>query len=181
MYSERQKNLRHCKALRKDGLRCKGWARIGGDYCSLHDGFDAKAPRPKKGAERKAAQYKRAKKLAGKQRRAVCNCSAFPFPHRLSSGGCRYPEKPIYKSGDSEETERARERDDTRTERSEVTERDDREREEVDAVCNCSLLPRGHRLHPPNLTVESKRIEQRNDLDDLQNELEYQRQKLWQY
>jgi hypothetical protein len=93
MYTAKQKAMRRCKKLRKDGDRCKAYAKVGGDFCPLHASFDPKAPRPKK-HERDAARVRREKRM-GKQRRAVCNCPAFDYPHRLSSGGCRYPDDPL--------------------------------------------------------------------------------------
>jgi hypothetical protein len=187
MYTEAQKRMRRCKKLKKNGEQCKGYARLDGDFCTLHSTYDPHAPRPKKGAERKASKYRRALKGAGKHRRATCSCPAFPFVHRLSSGGCRYPEKPaeVYRVEDSErsvsderserQTEREIERDDTRMERSEVTAREE-EAMTSGAVCHCSKFPFSHRLH--------ERAEQQSgdgNLSDLESEIKYQRSKMWNY
>src|SRR5262245_51566041 len=103
MYTARQKEMRRCKKLRKDGERCRAYARLDGEFCTLHSTYDPHRKRPKKGAERKASKYRRDQKRAGKQRRAVCNCEMLPYPHRFSSSGdC--PDAPVTerKGGNSE-------------------------------------------------------------------------------
>src|SRR5262247_475798 len=92
MYTEKQRQMRRCKKLKKDGTQCKAYARVGGEHCTLHS-YNHHRTLPKKN-ERGAARVRRAKKRAQTQPRAVCNCSAFPFTHRLSSGGCRFPDEP---------------------------------------------------------------------------------------
>jgi hypothetical protein len=101
-YNEKQKQMRRCRAIKSNGERCKGYAKIGGEYCTLHS-YNHRRTLPKKN-ERAAAAARRAKRRAQPQRRFTCNCSAFPFPHRLSSGGCRYPDPPaeVYRAEDSE-------------------------------------------------------------------------------
>jgi hypothetical protein len=101
-YSEKQKQMRRCQWVKTDGSRCRGFSKLDSKYCSLHS-YNHSRTLPKKN-ERDAARIRRDKKRAGKQRRFTCTCSAFPFPHRLASGGCRYPDSPaeVYESGDAD-------------------------------------------------------------------------------
>lgn len=93
-YTKRQREMRQCGVIKSNGERCKGFAKIGGERCSLHS-YEHRRELPKTKTEREAARYRRAKKRAGNPRRAVCNCPAYPYTHRLSSGACRYPDKPL--------------------------------------------------------------------------------------
>jgi len=95
----------------------------------------------------------------------------------LSSGACRYPEKPteVYDARGVDQTERA-------------IERDDRASGEVDSRCHCSKLPYAHKLHDDDdrKQRESKRREEQriavgDDKSDLEREIEYQKSKMWNY
>src|SRR5262245_66200885 len=124
-YSEKAKALRRCKWIKADGTQCKGYSKLGGRYCGLHSYDHCKKKLPKKGAERAAAAKRRAHKRAQTQRHQTCSCEAYPWIHRAGGGLCNYPDSPreVYNAGDGNQTERAIERDDTKTERSEGTAR----------------------------------------------------------
>ena len=92
-YCEELKMQRRCKATRKDGNQCKGYAVWGGEYCVFHGGIPIPGKR-------------------GKNRRPVCHCGTngegggYLFPHKLGGGKfCVYSRnwvKPTHTIGPSE-------------------------------------------------------------------------------
>jgi len=85
-YSEKARQLRRCKAKKKDRTPCKAWA-VWGDsqqFCAAHGGRT-------RGKARSGDFYYH-------RTIAVCTCSAYQFPHRPGGGWCRWPEAPIFKS-----------------------------------------------------------------------------------
>jgi hypothetical protein len=83
--------------VKANGEQCKGYSTLDSDACSFHS-YDHKTKKLPKANEREAARLRRAKRRSQPQRRAVCNCPAYRFPHRLSSGFCRYPDPPMFRS-----------------------------------------------------------------------------------
>jgi hypothetical protein len=73
--TENYEKLRRCTATTKNGESCKNWA-VWGDpnqLCASHGG-----------------------KANGKVG-AVCNCVAYPFPHRPGGGLCMWPDQPTHR------------------------------------------------------------------------------------
>lgn len=109
-YTKKQREARQCRVIKSNGERCRGFAKIDSERCSLHS-YSHRRELPRSEAERKTAAYRRARRRAEPQRRAVCNCKHLPYPHRFSSSGA-CPDSPVLvrKVGDSEQVERTRER-----------------------------------------------------------------------
>jgi|DEB0MinimDraft_6_1074348.scaffolds.fasta_scaffold00749_9 hypothetical protein len=72
--SDRYTEVRKCKAIKKNGDPCKLWAVWGDTRCNRHGGS------------------------ANGRIGAVCDCEAYPFPHRPGGGLCEWPDPPTYKS-----------------------------------------------------------------------------------
>ena len=86
-YSERAKELRRCKGVRKDGQPCQAYALWGGELCAGHT--------YKKRGGRTPEQYR----YTGIPTKAPpCHCIAYAWPHRPGSGLCRWPDEPHYRS-----------------------------------------------------------------------------------
>jgi hypothetical protein len=86
-YSEKAKEMRRCKATRKDGQPCQAWALWGGTFCAGHT--------YKKRGGRTPEKYR----YTGIPTKAPpCRCVAYNWPHRPGSGLCRWPDPPIYRS-----------------------------------------------------------------------------------
>lgn len=92
-YSDKAKRLRRCKKVKADGTQCRAYARINGQFCSLH-GYDHKTKKLPKKNEREAAKVKRAKKRAQTQPHQTCDCLAYNWRHRAGSGICKFPDPP---------------------------------------------------------------------------------------
>ena len=83
-YSERAKELRRCKATRKDGQPCQAYAIWGTEHCAGHT-------------------YKTRRTLARGYREwptnaPACTCRAYAWPHRPGGGLCNWPDAPTYRS-----------------------------------------------------------------------------------
>jgi hypothetical protein len=83
-YSEKAKELRRCKAIRRDGQPCQAWALWGSDKCAAHT-------------------YKQRRVLPPgyhdwPTRNPPCNCAAYAWPHRPGSGLCNWPDPPTRRS-----------------------------------------------------------------------------------
>jgi hypothetical protein len=74
MASQRYIEVRSCKCTTKKGEKCKQWAVWGDTRCRSHGG------------------------KANGHIGAVCDCVAYPFPHRPNGGLCEWPDPPTYKS-----------------------------------------------------------------------------------
>lgn len=105
-YSEKARELRRCKATRKDGARCQAWAMWESEhqFCVRHE----KGGRgPDRGAERRASLLTEIDSglpvefwncSRGKARYVPCRCAAYGWPHRPGGGLCRWPDSPLYRS-----------------------------------------------------------------------------------
>src|SRR5215211_5315453 len=85
-YSERAKALRRCRASRKDGQPCKGYA-VWGDprgLCAAH-GRHHTGPMP------------RQRVGSRKTNNPSCICQAYQWPHRPGGGYCQWPDVPEYR------------------------------------------------------------------------------------
>ena len=89
-YTKKQREMRRCKKIKANGEQCRGSSKLKSEFCSLH-WYQHSRELPKTEAERTAAKIRRARRRAEPQKRATCQCEAFAFPHRLSSGRCKYP------------------------------------------------------------------------------------------
>lgn len=85
-YSERAKELRRCKATRKDGQPCRAYALWGGDKCAGHT-------YKKHGKGNPKYRYEGMRTKA-----AACTCIAYAWPHRPGGGLCNWPDPPYYRS-----------------------------------------------------------------------------------
>jgi hypothetical protein len=95
-YTEKQRKIRRCKVIKRDGSQCRSYSKIDGDgRCALHL-YDHKTKVLPKANEREATRIRRAKNVKP-QKRATCTCSAYPFIHRLSSGFCAHPDPPRFR------------------------------------------------------------------------------------
>ncbi len=92
-YSNKAKQLRRCKKLKTDGTQCRAYARINGQFCSLH-GYDHKTKKLPKKNEREAARIRRVIKRAQTQPHQTCDCPAYGWRHRAGSGICKFPDQP---------------------------------------------------------------------------------------
>jgi hypothetical protein len=95
-YSDKAKRLRRCKKTKADGTQCLAYARINGQFCSLH-GYDHKTKKLPKKNEREAAKIRRAIKRAQTQPHQTCDCPAYGWRHRAGSGVCKFPDPPEQK------------------------------------------------------------------------------------
>ena len=77
---------RRCTETKPDGKRCKGWAVWHADEqkCIRHLSPEART------AHEEANRDK-----PRKTPRPVCDCEAYPFPHRPNTGYCIAPQSPI--------------------------------------------------------------------------------------
>ena len=66
--SEKAREIRRCKADRRDGQPCQAFACWGDDRCTRHGGTRRAKP--------------------------VCNCVAYNWPHRPGGGLCEWPDPP---------------------------------------------------------------------------------------
>jgi hypothetical protein len=66
--SEKARELRRCRGIRKDGGRCQCFACWGDEFCHRHGGV--------------------------KTAKAVCKCIAYNWPHRPGGGYCEWPDHP---------------------------------------------------------------------------------------
>jgi hypothetical protein len=83
-YSAKAKELRRCKATRRDGQPCQAWAIWGTQRCA-------------------GPTYKRRRKSNGVYREwttnaPACSCVAYAWPHRPGSGLCNWPDPPKWRS-----------------------------------------------------------------------------------
>ena len=84
-YSDKARELRRCKATRKDGQPCRAYALWGGDgYCAAHT-YTKRRTWP-----RGFREYP--------TRAPACTCAAYAWPHRPGGGLCRWPDPPRYRS-----------------------------------------------------------------------------------
>ncbi len=97
-YSEKAKQLRRCEWIKADGQRCRNYSRLDSNVCGFHLHYPAiKHP---KGRERGDAVMRRLKIKTGllpwpKNRKNVCRCYAYNWPHRAGGGFCRWPDEPL--------------------------------------------------------------------------------------
>lgn len=82
MYSDKARQARRCKAIRKDGHRCQAYARWGAD-----DGLCARHHQLQHPDEGPAGTV-----------RPVCRCDAYAWPHRPGGGLCDWPDPPTVRS-----------------------------------------------------------------------------------
>jgi hypothetical protein len=84
-YTARQTALRRCRAVRQDGRPCRAWAcwDDAEQRCQAHNGRHHHGP--------EGPDYVR--KPPAKRR--VCHCPAYQWPHRPTSGPCRWPDLPL--------------------------------------------------------------------------------------
>ena len=92
--SEKGKQLRKCRAFTLNGYgpRCKHWAERYSNFCNLHNGKIRQHPDERELAFRRI--FPRLYKKVNKCR--ICNCSAYPFPHCIAVGLCRWPDPPTH-------------------------------------------------------------------------------------
>lgn len=82
-YSDKAREMRRCKATRKDGQPCRAYALWGGNgLCAGH-------------------AYKKRRQLPRGYREwptkaPPCTCAAYKWPHRPGSGVCRWPDPPLF-------------------------------------------------------------------------------------
>lgn len=81
MYSEKARELRRCRATRKDGARCQGWA-VWQDEQGRCAGHGGRIEGPH---------------IRERTRCTPCTCVAYPWPHRPGSGLCLWPDPPAYR------------------------------------------------------------------------------------
>ena len=62
------KESKECAEIKSNGQKCRAYAAHGDTRCNRHGGV--------------------------KTISSTCNCSAYSFPHRMSSGVCVYPNEP---------------------------------------------------------------------------------------
>src|SRR5262249_54078163 len=96
---EKAKQLRRCERIKADGQRCRNYSRLDSNVCGFH--FHNPAIRRPKGRERGEAVMRRLKIRAGltswrKNKKKVCRCRAYNWPHRAGGGLCRWPDPPIF-------------------------------------------------------------------------------------
>jgi hypothetical protein len=84
-YSEKARELRRCKATRKDGQPCQAWAIWGTDRCAGH-------------TYKKRGKASQADRYGMKTKAPPCTCIAYAWPHRPGSGLCQWPDPPRWKS-----------------------------------------------------------------------------------
>lgn len=87
MYNTHAKELRQCRAIKKDGSPCTAWALWNSNkqVCFIH-------------SERPREHCKLDKKWPFKKKARVpsCKCEAYAWPHRPGGGLCEWPLKPKY-------------------------------------------------------------------------------------
>jgi hypothetical protein len=88
-YSSKARELRRCRAIRKDGERCRAWAIWGHPQglCASHAGVAAAARRGR-------SPLQSPLNLLHHARYPNCTCEAYPWPHRPGGGVCRWPDPP---------------------------------------------------------------------------------------
>lgn len=85
-YSERARELRRCKATRKDGQPCRAYAVWGQELCAGH------AYKTRGGRMPERFRY------TGMPTNAPsCTCTAYNWPHRPGGGLCRWPDAPKFR------------------------------------------------------------------------------------
>ncbi len=89
MYGSEALARRRCTATRKDGESCRAWALWDDaeQRCAVHAGRGHRGPQVPGFAPRRPARY------------PPCRCAAYAWPHRPSSGFCRWPDEPALSSG----------------------------------------------------------------------------------
>lgn len=80
MYTEKTRTLRQCMAMTRRGVQCRAFALWNNpaNRCAVHT----------------YAHRRRVGLWRYPWRAEPCSCPAFNFPHRLNSGGCRWPDLP---------------------------------------------------------------------------------------
>lgn len=96
-YSEKAKQLRRCEWVKKDGERCRNYSRLDSNVCGFH--FHYSSIKHPKGRAHGEAVMRRLKIEAGlppwpKNRKNVCRCRAYNWPHRAGGCCCRWPDEP---------------------------------------------------------------------------------------
>ena len=98
-YSDKARELRRCKALRKDGGRCQGWAMwesVEG-LCYKHT---PKEEREAIWQDRRLQCFEEGRSIfsASYAKYPPCTCAAYAWPHRPGGGLCRWPDPPTHRS-----------------------------------------------------------------------------------
>src|SRR5689334_19235451 len=83
-YSERAKEVRRCKATRRDGQPCQAYAIWGTEFCAGH------TYETRRKLERGYREYP--------TNAPACTCFAYAWPHRPGGGLCNWPDAPKYHS-----------------------------------------------------------------------------------
>lgn len=94
-YSAKARELRRCRATRKDGKPCQGWACWGDSrqLCRSHGG------ERRQGVMRSTVRSPSGEASRDRQPRSVaCRCPAYAWPHRPGGGFCRWPDPPTRRS-----------------------------------------------------------------------------------
>lgn len=88
MYGPAAIERRRCRALRRDGLPCRGWATWDDpdQRCLAHAGrtHNGRNPDPFPSSMNRAAYE-------------PCTCRAYEWPHRPGGGLCRWPDPPTHR------------------------------------------------------------------------------------
>ena len=90
-HSEKAQQLRRCRATRKDGSPCRGWACWDDPRQLLRShGGNAQGRR----AGSRSGLRQGGKPLQDRPRAVTCRCKAYAWPHRPGGGLCQWPEPP---------------------------------------------------------------------------------------